>query len=190
MKIYAGTRWTPLSNRATLRPMQIGDVVADRFVIERPIGSGGMGAVFLAADRTNGGSVAIKVLALVTDAALERFRREADVLAQLSHPGIVRYVAHGETATREPFLAMGSAAHSTHIAQHARGGRQPQITLASTSGRSVMMPSTPRSRSARIGAASSMVQACTWTPRACAARTKRWSMTRRGPARTGTCSAS
>jgi hypothetical protein len=34
--------------------MWLGDVVADRFVIERPIGSGGMGSVFLAPDRVEG----------------------------------------------------------------------------------------------------------------------------------------
>src|ERR1041385_4901960 len=83
-----------------------GDVVADRFVIERPIGTGGMGSVFLAADRLEGGTVALKVLDLAATDAIERFRREARVLSALSHPSIVRYVAHGETAARQPFLAM------------------------------------------------------------------------------------
>lgn len=86
--------------------MWIGDVVAGRFVVERPIGSGGMGSVFLATDRVAGGSVALKVLDLASDGAVERFRREARVLAELGHPGIVRYVAHGETDGRQPFLAM------------------------------------------------------------------------------------
>ena len=36
---------------------------------------------------------------------LLRFEREAEVLASLAHPHIVRYVAHGHTADR-PFLAM------------------------------------------------------------------------------------
>jgi serine/threonine protein kinase/tetratricopeptide (TPR) repeat protein len=36
----------------------------------------------------------------------ERLSREARVLSQLRHPGIVRYVAHGVTAGGEPFLAM------------------------------------------------------------------------------------
>ncbi len=38
--------------------------------------------------------------------ARARFGREARVLADLSHPGIVRYVAHGETPKGERYLAM------------------------------------------------------------------------------------
>src|SRR5262245_8636440 len=36
----------------------------------------------------------------------ERFLREARVLAELRHPGIVRYIAHGQAATGELYLAM------------------------------------------------------------------------------------
>lgn len=86
--------------------MWIGNIVADRFRIERPIGSGGMGSVFLATDAVEGRAVAVKVLDLCTEDALERFRREVHVLSTLSHPGIVRYVAHGETSARESFLVM------------------------------------------------------------------------------------
>src|SRR6185436_827159 len=86
--------------------MWIGDVVLDRFVIERPVGSGGMGSVFLATDRVSGGSVAVKVMDVVHVDAIERFRREARVLSELTHPGIVRYVSHGETRSGEPFLVM------------------------------------------------------------------------------------
>src|SRR5262249_14650889 len=35
-----------------------------------------------------------------------RFAREASVLAELSHPGIVRYVAHGVTPAEELYLVM------------------------------------------------------------------------------------
>ncbi len=38
--------------------------------------------------------------------APERFLREASFLAQLEHPSIVRYVAHGAAADGTPFLAM------------------------------------------------------------------------------------
>ena len=86
--------------------MWIGDVIAERFVIERPIGSGGMGSVFLARDRMSSEPVAVKVLDLASESGIERFRREAEVLADLVHPGIVRYVAHGETVEHEPFLVM------------------------------------------------------------------------------------
>jgi tetratricopeptide (TPR) repeat protein/predicted Ser/Thr protein kinase len=97
--------WLGLA-KDTRGSMFAGDVVADRFVIERPIGSGGMGTVFRAVDRIAGGAVALKVLDIATEAAVERFRREARVLSELSHPGIVRYLEHGETPSREPFIAM------------------------------------------------------------------------------------
>ena len=86
--------------------MLVGDVVGERFVIERPIGGGGMGTVFRAADRIGGGAVAVKVLDVATEAAVERFRREARVLSELSHPGIVRYIEYGQTSARQPFIAM------------------------------------------------------------------------------------
>jgi serine/threonine protein kinase len=61
--------------------------VANRFVIERAIGSGGMGAVFVATDRTKGARVAVKALELVLEGAVERFRREARLLSDLSTRG-------------------------------------------------------------------------------------------------------
>src|SRR4051812_34423060 len=85
--------------------MQSGDVVADRFEIERLAGTGGMGAVFRARDRLTGEPVAVKVLADPRGNA-ERFAREGRVLAELRHPGIVRYVAHGTTPSGELYLAM------------------------------------------------------------------------------------
>src|SRR4051812_2475093 len=55
------------------------------------LGEGGMGAVYLAIDTKLGREVAIKVLpdALAADAAfVDRFEREAQVLALLNHPNI------------------------------------------------------------------------------------------------------
>ena len=60
-----------------------------------------MGAVWHGYDREAGAPVAVKLV--VGNGA--RFAREAAVLARLEHPGIVRYVAHGE-AGGERFLAM------------------------------------------------------------------------------------
>ena len=82
-----------------------GDVLAERFVIERLAGRGGMGAVYRALDRTTGEPVALKIMAHGGHHD-ERFAREARVLSELIHPAIVRYVAHGTTSQRKPFLAM------------------------------------------------------------------------------------
>jgi hypothetical protein len=83
-----------------------GDVVDDRFEIERLAASGGMGEVFRARDRLTGDTVAVKVLLGGQATDIERFRRETQVLARLSHPGIVRYVAHGALPSGAPYLVM------------------------------------------------------------------------------------
>ncbi len=81
--------------------MTPGDVIAERFHIERLAGSGGMGKVFLARDEA-GAPAAIKVLHEAQDVA--RFRREAQLLAGLRHPGIVRYIGQGTTDAGEAYL--------------------------------------------------------------------------------------
>jgi eukaryotic-like serine/threonine-protein kinase len=76
--------------------MRPGDLVGDRFEIEVQAGAGGMGRVFRARDRLTGELVALKVLHRGLVAHSARLLREARILAQLHHPGIVRYIAHGE----------------------------------------------------------------------------------------------
>jgi len=65
-----------------------------------------MGEVFRARDRVSGELVAVKVMAERREHRTARFARENELLAELPHPGIVRYVAHGETASGKLFLAM------------------------------------------------------------------------------------
>ncbi|MFO0674402.1 MAG: protein kinase [Polyangiaceae bacterium] len=84
--------------------MQSGVVVGDRFVVEAYAGAGGMGAVYRARDTRTGDVVALKVLA--EGGNDRRFKLEAELLAELEHPAIVRYVAHGETRDGQSFLAM------------------------------------------------------------------------------------
>jgi predicted Ser/Thr protein kinase len=79
---------------------------ADRFVIEALAGRGGMGVVYRARDRHTGGLVALKLLTLDGDAQLERFRREARVLASLRHPAIVGHVDDGRTPAGDLYIAM------------------------------------------------------------------------------------
>lgn len=80
-------------------------VIADRFETERLAGSGGMGSVYLARDRVIGGPVAIKLLNPAPKHEW-RFEREAELLAQLSHPGIVRHIAHGRLDDGRLYLAL------------------------------------------------------------------------------------
>ncbi|MDB4973490.1 MAG: Serine/threonine protein kinase [Myxococcaceae bacterium] len=78
----------------------------DRFELLRQVGEGSYGVVFEARDRQTAGLVAIKLLHDGDEVAEERFEREAVVLAELQHPAIVRYVAHGSAADGRRYLAM------------------------------------------------------------------------------------
>jgi tetratricopeptide (TPR) repeat protein len=86
--------------------MQPGERVGRRFEILRRAGSGGMGAVYQAFDTQTGDQVAIKFLLGYSHDDRARFEREAIALAGLSHPTIVRYIAHGATDDGEPYLVM------------------------------------------------------------------------------------
>lgn len=86
--------------------MPAGDTIAGRFLIERAVAAGGMGRIYRARDLHGGELVAIKHLTRQSERALERFLQEATVLAEIQHPGVVRYIAHGRTAHGAAFLAM------------------------------------------------------------------------------------
>ena len=83
-----------------------GSLVAERFQVESFAGMGGMGAVYRAVDHLTGKPVALKTLLGGTPDGEERFSREARVLSELDHPGIVRYVAHGRTRSGTAYLVM------------------------------------------------------------------------------------
>ncbi|WP_437815385.1 protein kinase domain-containing protein [Sorangium sp. So ce1078] len=86
--------------------MRPGVTVADRFRIEGLAGSGGMGSVYRATDLTDNSHVALKILHRGAEHQERRLEREAQLLAGLRHPGIVRYVAHGVTADQRRYLAL------------------------------------------------------------------------------------
>src|SRR5688572_14656185 len=67
---------------------------------------GGMGTVYRARDRRRGDVVAVKILREAYGENTTRFSREIRVLAGLRHPGIVRYIADGNTRTGAQWLAM------------------------------------------------------------------------------------
>jgi tetratricopeptide (TPR) repeat protein len=111
--------------------------VVERFLVERLAASGGMGRVYRARDADSGEAVALKVLdargaAGTRSRALERFAREARLLAQLRHPGIVRFIAFGTTPRGEPYLAMEWIDGETLAARLSRGPLSLQETLALT----------------------------------------------------------
>ena len=80
---------------SVLRP---GAILADRYVIERELGRGGMGTVYLARDLKHRRPVAVKVLLPELTALLghERFLHEIEIAAGLQHPYIVGVHDSGE----------------------------------------------------------------------------------------------
>src|SRR2546422_780535 len=72
--------------------------LADRYAIDRELGHGGMATVYLAQDLKHGRSVAVKVLRPELAAALgaERFLREIEIAARLTHPHILPLHDSGE----------------------------------------------------------------------------------------------
>ncbi len=98
------TTAAPATSEAAKSLLTVGEVVGGRFQVETLADWGGMGAVYRARDRETGSLVALKLLLDMTSE--ERFQREARVLSELNHPGIVGYVAHGRTERGAPFLAM------------------------------------------------------------------------------------
>jgi serine/threonine-protein kinase len=86
-----------------------GDLIAKHYRLVRLIGSGGMGAVWVAENTALDALVALKLLLTDgsdTDDAVTRMRHEARAAARLGHPGIVRVLDFGQTETGDPFIAM------------------------------------------------------------------------------------
>jgi serine/threonine-protein kinase len=83
------------SSTGTIRP-ESGLLIAGRYGLQRELGRGGMGSVWLADDRAENRSVAIKFQSALLDAAGDRrFAREADALCRLSCPHVVRFFYAG-----------------------------------------------------------------------------------------------
>ncbi|MCX5194605.1 protein kinase [Streptomyces sp. NBC_00249] len=70
--------------------VRVGDLLADRYRLDRRLGAGGMGEVWGGHDLALDRAVAVKVLleAATDEELIARFRREATIGARLQHPGI------------------------------------------------------------------------------------------------------
>lgn len=87
----------------------IGTVIADRYLISKLLGEGGMGRVYLASHLRLPQQAAIKVLhpSMVQDsAAVARFNREASNAAKIEHDRVARVFDFGETKNGLVYLAM------------------------------------------------------------------------------------
>ena len=88
--------------------LSAGNIIADRYRIERVLGRGGMGVVYVATDRTLERRVALKVLQTTLedrDDARARFRREAVAASRVRHPNVIE-VYDADVASGTPWIAM------------------------------------------------------------------------------------
>ena len=105
----------------------LGTTLNGRYRLEARIGSGGMSTVYRAFDETLERQVAIKLMhrEIATDSdQLERFRREARAVAQLSHPHIVGVIDAGEDEGR-PYIVFEYVEGETLKERIRRQGRLP-----------------------------------------------------------------
>jgi WD40 repeat protein len=105
----------PTLSEAALRPPP----EIEGYHVVGVLGTGGMGTVYAAEQDAPRRAVAIKLLHARASAALVRFWAEADILARLDHPGIVRVLAAGRVDDR-PYLVM-ERVDGTTLDRHLRG---------------------------------------------------------------------
>ncbi len=86
----------------------LGLEVDGRYTLRAPLGQGGMGRVYRAYQHSIGRDVAFKVMnaGAQDEASRRRFMREAQLLGQLNHPGIVAAVDFGQLPDRSLYLVM------------------------------------------------------------------------------------
>ena len=103
--------------------------LAGRYVLEAPIGRGGMGEVWRATDTVLGRQVAVKTIDLATlrdESGAARFEREARATAGLSHPNVVTVHdsgVEGDTAYIVMELLPGPSL-ADELAERAAAGRR------------------------------------------------------------------
>ena len=90
--------------------LEPGQVLAQRYRVQRLLGKGGMGAVYLAEDEVLGELVALKIIssAFAADEAamVARFRREAAAARKVSSPSVIRIHDLGEARPGLLYLSM------------------------------------------------------------------------------------
>jgi len=124
---------SPLSGRR-MSYYTPGLVLADKYVLLRPLGAGGMGEVWVAHHQSLDIDVAVKFIGLAgqTESGLaERLLEEARNTARLGHPAIVRALDFGHTDSGDPFIVLELLAGedlATCIEQ--RGALAPEQAVA------------------------------------------------------------
>jgi serine/threonine-protein kinase len=87
--------------------LSVGEIVLDRYVVERLVGIGGMGEVYRARHRKLGMPVAVKTITgNASPELIARFAREATLLARVRHPNVVSILDVGQTGDGSECMVM------------------------------------------------------------------------------------
>jgi tRNA A-37 threonylcarbamoyl transferase component Bud32 len=102
----------PSLNETSLPPLPslIGLTLDSRYSIQKELGQGGVGAVYLARDlKLHDKPVVIKILlekSLQNPWVVQKFQQEKEALARVDHPGVVGILDNGELPDGKPYLVM------------------------------------------------------------------------------------
>jgi serine/threonine-protein kinase len=123
----------PQCNSELTTPIPVERDLAGRYRLERHIGTGGIGRVYLAIDQQDGKKVAVKICSVNlfgNSVVVSGFNREAVCLAHLNHENIVRIRDFGFTGGGGVFIVMDFIEGSTWLARLKQTGPVPPATAA------------------------------------------------------------
>lgn len=109
-------------------PLEPGELLNHRYRIERILGRGGMGAVYLATDESLSIHCAVKENLNLSPESERLFRREATLLASLRHPNLPRVTNHFVLGD-EQYLVMDFVEGEDLKERLARGGPLPEADV-------------------------------------------------------------
>jgi Tol biopolymer transport system component len=109
-------------------PLEIGSLLHGRYRIEKTLGHGGMGAVYLAADESLGLKCAVKENLNASPEAERLFKREATLLASLRHHNLPRVTNHFIIGDQQ-YLVMDFVAGEDLKERLTREGPLPEVDV-------------------------------------------------------------
>jgi serine/threonine-protein kinase len=118
-----------VTGRGRVPELQPGDVVQQRYRVERALGSGGMGSVYEVTRLDDGRRLALKVAREVHGEALARLAREAQMAATVHHANLVAVVDVDVSSTGYLYLVM-ELVEGSSLKEEAARRRDPGWTLA------------------------------------------------------------
>lgn len=108
--ISSSNRNSPSDPRAISGKSFVGTTIDGRYLVERELGHGGIGKVYLARDVTlHHRRVVIKVLlqaSLDDPYVVTKFRQEVEALSRIDHPNVVSVLGAGELPDSKPYIVM------------------------------------------------------------------------------------